>query len=145
MVDLAPDYELIAAIIARLKADATVAGYVADRVYDRVPETKDGKPDARSPYIAFGSTTSTPEDADCIAAEEISIQIDCWSIGEGEAYSSAEVRKLARAVKQSLHEAEFTLTTNALASIQHERTITTRERGVTNHAAVQFIATVETP
>jgi hypothetical protein len=146
VADLAPDYELIAAVIARLKGDATVAGFVSDRIYDRVPETKDGKPKVVSPYISIGSSTSTPADADCIDAEDIAFQIDAWSWGNGEAYGSAEARKIGRAIKQSLHQAEFMLETNALATIEHERTIVTRDPdGVTNHASVQFAAVVETP
>lgn len=146
MADVAPDVELLAAVIARLKGDETVASYVSDRVYDRVPETTDGKPKVTSPYISLGATTSTPSDVDCIDGEEISFQVDAWSWGDGEAYSSAEVRKIGRAIKRALHEAEFDLSSNALASLQHERSITTRAGdGVTNHAAVQFTAVVETP
>lgn len=138
---MSPDYELKAAIIARLKADATVAGFVGARVYDRPPDSS-----PTSPYLSMGPWTSIPDDYDCIDSVEITGQIDAWSWGSGEAFGSAQVSKIADAVWRSLHNAEFTLTTNALATMQWELTRILRDPdGVTNHAAIQFTAIVETP
>lgn len=143
---MAPDLELIAACFARLRLDSGVTALVpATAIYDRVPETQDGMPAVPSPYIATDYTSIIPEDADCIPADEIEFQIDAYSWGSGEAYSSAQVRKIADAVKRSLHEAEFDLTVNALASIRHSLTRVQRASDwITNHAAIRFVAVVET-
>lgn len=134
-----PTYELVAAAMQRLKSDAAVKALVADRVYDRPP---DGK--AKSPYISFGPSDATTDDADCIDGLEVTMQIDCWSYGSGEAFSSAEVRKLSGAVRKALHDAEMTLPANALATIRHRITRHQRESdGATNRAIVTITAFVE--
>jgi hypothetical protein len=143
---MAPDLELIKACFDRLRADAAVTALIpATAIYDRVPETADGQPDVPSPYIATDYTSILPDDADCIPGVEIEFQMDAYSWGTGEAYSSAQVRKIADAVRVCLHEAEFSLTVNALATIQHTLTRVQRASdGITNHAAIRFVAVVET-
>lgn len=134
-------YELKAAIISRLKADAVVASFVGNRVYDRPP---DGT--ITPPYISMGPSDATTDDADCIDGLEITMQIDCWSWGSGEAFGDAQVRKIAGAVRASLHEADFSLATNALASIRHRITRYQREAdGATNRAIISITAFVEIP
>lgn len=134
-------YELEAAIIAALRTDTAVSSFVDSRVYDRVPV--DPEPDY--PYISIGPSDSVQDDAECIEAQEITIQIDCWSNGPGEAFGTAEVRKLSGAVRKALHGEDFTLTDNALVMIEHRTTRIMRdEDGVTNHAAITFSAFVET-
>jgi hypothetical protein len=72
------------------------------------------------------------------------MQIDCWSWGSREAFSDAQVRKLSGAVRASLHEAEISLPTNALASIRHRITRYQRESdGVTNRAIISVTALLE--
>lgn len=142
-------YELIVAALNRLRATAAVTAIVGAKIFDRVPErqTADGPvPDVESPYISMGPSTAIPDDYDCMDGEEITIQIDAWSWGSAEAYSSAQVRKLAGAIKKALHDIDLTLTTNALVTLQHAMTRVMRDPdGITNHAAVQFTATIETP
>ncbi|MET3601814.1 DUF3168 domain-containing protein [Martelella mangrovi] len=134
-------YELAFAVMNRLKADAAVSAFVAGQVFDRVP----AEPKPQSPYTSLGPTDSVQDDAECIAGQEISFQVDCWSWGAGEAYGSAEVRKLAGAVRQCLHGAEFTLAENAFVMLEHRVTRIMRDPdGVTNHAAMTFSAFVET-
>lgn len=146
MADLAPDYELLAAVVTRLKADAAVSALVGTKVYDRVPQKPNGQADVASPYLSLGPSTEVPDDADCIDGVEVTFQIDAWSWGAGEAFGSAQVRKIARAVRRSLHDAEINLTTNALVTLRHELTRVMRDPdGVTNHAAMQFTAVIETP
>lgn len=144
-----PSVDLQRAALDALKAYTPLTTIVGQKIYDRVPEKKQGNqnvPDVTSPYISFGPVTSIPDDADCIDGEEITFQLDAWSWGDGEAYGSVEVRKIAGLIKKALHRADLTLSTNALVSIRHEMTRILRESdGVTNHAAIQFTATVETP
>lgn len=133
-----PGFELEAAVIARLKADAAVSGFVGARVYDRPP---DGP--ALYPYTSMGPSDVITDDVDCLPAAELTFQVDCWSYGDGQAYGSAEVRKLAYAVRKSLDGAEITLTTNVLVTLNHETTRIMRDPdGATNHAATTFSALV---
>lgn len=144
-----PTYELVLAAINKLRADASVAALVGTKIYDRVPERQTANglvADVSSPYVSMGPVTAVSDDADCIEALEITFQLDAWSWGDGDAYGSVEVRKIAGLIKKALHRADLTLSTNALVSIRHEMTRILRESdGVTNHAAIQFTATVETP
>jgi hypothetical protein len=134
-----PTYELTAAIINRLKATTAVSSFVGNRVYDRPP---DGA--IIPPYISMGPSDAVSDDAECIDGLEITMQIDCWSWGSGEAFGSAQVRKLAGAVRAALHEVEFPLAQNALATISHRITRFQRESdGATNRAIVSITALVE--
>ncbi|EFO32617.1 gene transfer agent [Roseibium sp. TrichSKD4] len=133
-------YELVAALIAHMKADAAVSGMVADRIYERPPDTP-----PTYPYISFGPTDAVTVDAECIDALEIGFQIDCYSNGSGAAFSRQEVMELAGSVRRALHEAEIDLPTNALALLRHRLHRTFRERdGVTNRAVLTFEAVIET-
>lgn len=134
-----PVYELKAAIIARLKADAIVAAFVGNRVYDRPPVGT-----VASPYISMGPWDATQDDAECIEGLEITGQIDVWSWGANEAFGSAEASKLSGAVRRALHEAELVLGVNALATLTHRITRYQRESdGATNRAIVSITASVE--
>ncbi|MBJ6986942.1 DUF3168 domain-containing protein [Devosia sp. MC521] len=143
-----PSYDLQLAALNKLREVAALTAIVGNKIYDRVPEKLSGGalvPDVASPYISFGPVTSAPVDADCIDGEEITFQIDVWSWGSGLAYGSVQARQIAGLVKKALHKADLDLSTNALVSIRHEMTRILRESdGVTNHAAIQFTATVET-
>jgi hypothetical protein len=134
-----PIYELKAAIIARLRADASVSAFVGNRIYDRPPAGS-----ITPPYVSLGPWDATTDDAECIDAVEINGQIDVWSWGANEAFGSAEASKIAGAIRKSLHEAEFSLTENALATMTHRITRMQRESdGATNRAIVTITAFVE--
>lgn len=138
--------ELIAAAFDRLRATAAVTNIVGTRIHSRVPEDRDGRPNVAFPYISLGPSSSIPADFDCLDGEEITIQIDCWSSGSGEAYGSAECRKLADAVKRALHHAELALTDNALVTLEWELTRVMQDPDpAIHHGAVQFTALIETP
>lgn len=139
-----PTYELTAAVIARLKADATVAAHCVNRIYDRAPDAASGTPPP-SPYVSMGPSDAVTDDAECIDAQEVTMQIDCWSRGSNEAFSSKQVRQIAGAIRASLHDEEFTIGENALATIRHRITRYQRESdGVTNRAIITITAIVET-
>lgn len=138
-----PTYELKAAVIARLKATSAVASFVGARIYDRPPDASAASP-VVSPYVSMGPADAVSDTADCIDGMEITLQIDCWSWGSGQAFGSAEVSKLSGAIRAALHEAEFSLTENALATISHRITRYTRESdGITNRAIITITAFVE--
>ena len=56
-----------------LVADTGVHSYVADKIYDGVPD------DAEFPYVSFGPTDWEKDDADCVEGRRETIQIDVWS------------------------------------------------------------------
>lgn len=139
-------YELMRAAIDALRADAAVSTFVGDRIFDRVPEQQSGAPDVPYPYISLGPGVSIPDDYDCLDGEEITIQFDVWSSGGGESFGSVECRKICGAVKRVLHDAELSLTVNALVSLQWELTrVLDDPEPAINHGVVQFTAIIETP
>lgn len=143
-----PTYDLQLAALNKLRATAALSALVGQKIYDRVPEKKAGGvnvPDVTSPYVSFGPVTAITDDADCVDGLEITFQIDAWSWGSGDAYSSVEVRKIIGEIRKALHNAELTLTTNALVTLTHELTRILRDSdGITNHGVIQFTALVET-
>ena len=138
-----PTRELLVAVVAALKADTAVAGYVGTRIYDRVPT---GENAPAPPYLSLGPSDAVSEDTACTEVYRVTFQIDAWSWGSGEAVSSAEVRDIAQVVRSALRGFEVSLTNNALADLNHRTTRYLRDPdGVTNHAAMTFEAFVEVP
>lgn len=135
-------YELIRAMMDRLRATAAVTNIVGQRIYDRVPEGVA----VDFPYASLGPSVAIPDDFDCRDGEEITVQFDAWSSGAGEAFGTVEVRKLSDAIKRALHNAELSLTENALVTLTWEMTrIMDDPNPAINHGVIQFTATVETP
>lgn len=141
-----PSLELLIAIYARLKATTAVTTFVGQNIYDKPPVNQQGNVTVPFPYITTGPSTAIPDDFDCIPGEEVTIQLDIWSSGSGEAFSTAQCRKICGAVKKALHDVEIPLTVNALVSLQHEMTrILPDPNPAIKHGVVQFTATIETP
>jgi len=139
-----PTFELIRECISILKANTSISAIVGDKIFDRVPEKQDGTPNVSSPYISLGSTNFLTEDFDCVDAATISLQFNCWSWGDGEAYSSAQVRKLSFLVRKALHKAEINLDENGFVAIEHQITAYNRASdGVTHQASVSFETLVD--
>jgi len=129
---VSPSLELQGAVVVALKA--SLVDLAGDRVYDSIPTS------AVFPYVSFGASWEAPDDAECIDAVAIGFRVDVWSRATG----FAEVRRIADAVRRALHNADLSLSENALVMIQHERTDTMRDPdGLTSHAALEFSATVE--
>lgn len=135
---MSADYELKAAVVSALKADPAVSGFVGARVYGR-PSA-----DAVTPYISIGPTTVVDDSSEGIPAQDITLQLDVWSAGTGEAYSDAEASKIAGAIRAALHDAELGLPTAGLVLLQHRITRIVRDPdGITHHGIVTLAATVE--
>lgn len=129
----APVMEIQKLIRDTLLADAAVTALVTG-VHDDVPAA------AAFPYVSFGPTQELPDDAECIAGSEFSIQIDVWSRKKGR----AECAALCFAVKKALHDVELELTEHALASIRMVSTRLFRDPdGITNHGVVTLQLLVE--
>lgn len=134
-------YELQRAIVAALKNDAIVTTLIEGRVFDNVPRSPDtGATTAGFPFVSFGGEQGVPENIDCIDAEEIIIQIDAWSRDPG----YMEVKRIAKAVKNVLHEAELPIADNGLVYFVFDgRRVLRDPDGLTSHAVLTFRAGVE--
>lgn len=131
-----PELEMQGEIIKWLKADPAVAALVAGRIYDSVPSS------SAHPFISYGPADIVSDDAECITAFSIAVQLDVWSRAVG----FPEVKRIADAVRRSLHDAPLPLPTNALVFLRHEQTRTSRDPdGKTSHAAMSFESVVEYP
>ena len=134
MAGFSPDLELQGVIVETLKADPDVTALVADRVYDRIPQAP------VFPYVNFAGSDETEDDADCIKGSAIFIQIDAWSRKPG----YPEVKKIANAVRNALHDADLVLNTNALVMIEHRQIRVFRDPdGLTSHGVIELQAFVE--
>ena len=139
-------FELIKAMMDRLKTTPAVTALVGQRIYDRVPEKQNGTPDVPFPYVSLGPDTSIPDDFDCMDGEELTVQFDVWSSGSGDAYGSVQCRKICGTIKKALHDADLSLQTNALVTLQYEmRRIIDDPNPALTHGVIQFTAIVETP
>lgn len=119
-----------------MKAYAPLTALIGSRVYDNVPAN------AAFPYVSMGPEQVLQDDADCIESFEISFQIDAWS----QAVGFPEVKRVAEEVRVSLHDYELPLVDNALITLTHRQTRIFRDPdGLTNHAALEFIAMIEQP
>lgn len=129
-----PDLELQGALVARLKADATLGALIGSRVYDQPP---DG---ATFPYFTIGEAQFLRDDATCVSGGRIYLTMHAWSRAVG----FPEVKRIADAVVESVHLAPITLPTNHLISIMHRQTDAFRDPdGLTSHAVIKFVANVE--
>lgn len=137
---MSPMLELQGAIITRLKTNTLVASICDGRVYDHVPRGPNGDITARFPFVAIGASDEVQDDADCIVALEMFIDIEVWSRSVG----FPEARELTHAVRLALHDHDLNLSTNALVFFQHRQTRTFRDPdGITSHAVLGFEAVAE--
>lgn len=130
-----PDLELQGAIVARLKNYAPLTALVGQKIYDRPPAA------AQEPYVDIGEAQSLRADAECVDGQEVYLTLHAWSTYAG---GFMEVKQVADAVVQALHQYPLALPTNRLVSINHRNTMTFRDPdGITSHAAIRFIAFTE--
>lgn len=136
-----PTLELQGAIVQRLRSYAPLTALIGNRVYDEVPTDDNGAVSAaRFPYVSIGPTSAFSDDADCIFADNITFQIDAWSIDVG----MPEVRRIAHAIRQAFRGFDIVLAQNALVLFEHDRTDYIRD-GDIKHASIRFTAVIETP
>jgi hypothetical protein len=123
------------AVIAALKADTTVSGIVAKRVYDAVPTG------VQKPYLSFGPTQVLPDIAEEYEGSEVTFQIDGWSEGP----KSVEAKQIGAAVRNALSGVELSLGDDQhLVNIEIIQTNYLPEpNGITQHAALTFRARTE--
>jgi hypothetical protein len=131
-----PSLALQAAVVAALKADATLTGLVGQRIYDRVPAG------ASFPYVALGSDEVLDDgyDIDCGDGYEIFSALHVWSRAVGQ----VEMKRIAGACRDALHDAALTVTGFSLIDFKHRQTRYLDDPdGATRHAVVGFRALID--
>lgn len=125
------DLELQGAIVARLKADVALSALVDGRVYDQP------RGDAPYPQVTIGEADTLRNDADCISGEDVYLTMHAWSRSVG----FPEVKRVASAVVDALHDVSLSLPTNNMLAIEHRQTRVFRDAdGLTSHAVIEFAA-----
>jgi hypothetical protein len=133
---MSAELELQGAINTRLRADVPLTALVNKRIYDQPPSA------AVYPYVTLGEAQSIQDDAECITGEKIYLTLHAWS----QAVGFPEVKRVAAAVKDSLHMAPLDLPSYRLVSIMHRQTRTFRDAdGATSHAVIELLASVHKP
>lgn len=125
------------AVVAALKANATVSGLVGARVYDMQPA------DAVYPFVSLGPSSFVPSDDECIEARDETLQIDVWSRDNGLMHPC---RAITDAVFAALHEVTLTLD-DPYANVETNITLAQvfmDPDGLTAHGVVQVTAMIET-
>lgn len=130
-----PSVELQTLIFERLTTDPTVTALIGNRVHDGLPE------DEVFPFVSFGPSDWSPEDADCIAGRRETIQLDVWTRDNRRLWKAKEI---ADAVAGSLHSFDGELPTHALSDMEVTRVqVMPDPDGRTAHATVTLEAHVE--
>lgn len=121
------------AIIAALRADATVAALIGKRIYDGPPAN------AQKPYLSFGPVQLLTEHADEYVGGDTALQLDAWSTDK------LDIKRVGAAVDKALDGAELTLGDNQrLVALTVERIdYLTEPDGLTKHAAIACRARTE--
>ena len=88
------------ALIAALRADTGVTGYLGQKIWDNAPS------DAVEPYITLGPAQELDDSADCIDGVECYQQIDIWTQEDG---SQLTAKQICGAVRKALHGADLAL------------------------------------
>lgn len=133
---MSAELELQGAINTRLRADVPLTALVNKRVYDQPPANP------VFPYVTIGEAQTIQDDAECVTGEKVYLTLHAWS----QAVGNPEVKRIAAAVKDSLHLAPLILPSYRLVSILHRQARTFRDAdNVTSHSVIELIASVHKP
>lgn len=139
-----PETELQTAIYDALKDSDYIMMLIHD-VYDdtRLDDTQKaaGAPyGAADGYISFGPESTVPDEYDCIAMDEITIQLDIWSRKIGRAHC----KQICRAVRDVLKDVTLALPTHGhlTTDLTLQRILPDPDSAVT-HGVLQFTAHIE--
>ncbi|MDF0598988.1 DUF3168 domain-containing protein [Psychromarinibacter halotolerans] len=135
---MGPTRALQAAIYEALLSSPAVTEIVGDRIFDAVPQSARN----RFPRITFGPSDGLDAETDCVPADDLFFQIDCWTRADGRL---GPCRDLAEAVRDALHQVPiyaalpFAITSGRVARVR----VFEDPDGETGHGVVSFEATVE--
>lgn len=123
------------ALINALRDDAALTALVNKRVYDAVPDN------AQKPYLSLGPVDVLTEEAEEYEGSDISFQVDGWSTAVGK----VEAKRIGRAVRDALHNANLPLEeSQRLVVLSVERIQYLEEPdGITKHAVISGRARTE--
>lgn len=130
------DLELQAAMKAHLVADSTITALLGTppRLYQDVPSPP------TFPYATLGETQESDDSSSCQAASDIYADIHVWSREPG----FEQIKRIASAIRLSLHDAELTLASERCVLIEHKVTRHFRDgEGPVKHSVVTFHANIE--
>lgn len=88
------------ALIAALRADAVVTGFLGTRIYDNAADEE------AYPHLTLGPAQELDDSVECIDGAECFQQIDIWTQEGG---SQLSAKQICGAVKQALHGADLSL------------------------------------
>ena len=132
---MTPSEELQEFITAQLRASAELTALVGTGIYDNVPDN------AAYPYVSYGPSDFTPDDADCVAGRVVGFQIDCWSQAQG---AKVEAKKICEAIYTAVHNVSGNLTAHALVSMEVVRVrVFPDQNPLVIHGVVQVEAMLE--
>jgi len=122
------------AIHHRLVGSASMSALVGTGIYD-IPPT-----DAKLPYVTIGDDDIHQEDVTCKNAFRVFFQVDGWSEYGG----YKEVKDIAQAAYDALHEYPLAIDGYRVISVNHVKTNYLRERdGILSHSVSDFVAYIE--
>lgn len=103
---------LQAAIYVRLTTFAPLMALIGVKVYDMPPK------DAAYPFVSFGPMEALTDDADDVAGDEVSLQIDVWSAAQD---GQREAKEICDAIHAALHRWAGVIDPGGLAMIEVSR------------------------
>lgn len=122
------------AVFNRLAAFAPLTSIVGTGIYDMPPTN------ASYPYIALGDDDIYQEDVTCKASSMVLFDVDGWSDYRG----YKEVKNMAQAVEDALHNFPLEVDGYRLVSLTHRKTTFVRDPdGLLAHSVSQFAAYIE--
>ena len=131
-----PSLELQGAVVARLASYPGLVELIGGRVFGPVPA------EGTVPFFSLRASQMCCGRPGGTTGFEITFQIDAWSRAVG----FPEVKRIAEQIRRALTDDDIELTDNAMLSLEHSQTRMLRDPdGLTNHAAIQFVAIIEQP
>lgn len=122
------------AVHDRLIGFAGMSVLIGTGVYDIPPA------DAQLPYVTIGDDDIHQEDVSCKNAFRVFFQVDGWSEYGG----YKEVKDIAQAAYDALHEYPLTIVGYRVISVNHVKTNYLREPdGILSHSVSDFVAYIE--
>lgn len=127
--------DLLKALYARLSDDPTVYAFVAERVFNHVPQQAENLP--KKPYIRFFVVSASDWGTKNELGYDVEIQVDVWSDMRGD----EEPLDIMDAVISSCHNVPLPLVTGQDILLQHAGSNTFIEPdGITHHGVVRLRA-----
>jgi hypothetical protein len=112
---MSAEHALHNALLAKLRADATLRSLLAEHpyggspsvpaVFEYVPQSSTPESASRFPYVVIGDTTAAPFDTDDINGQEHTVTLHIWDRYKG----GKRVRQVMDAIYDALHEAELSV------------------------------------